>query len=156
MRNVFDGKEVTRLTNVSVGNSAASDRHESPVGGTQLLTHPGRLTKVLHRAPHATDWTAIGLDDAMDRIADLVWETRRRTFVRTAGELEPHGEPRGPTEPGDRDAPRTPLDPAEPVHHTTAIAHLGGATLDNEENYLIKKLFTGGLGMVAVSNQARI
>ena len=122
----------------------------------ELLTHPGRLTKVLHRAPHATDWTAIGLDDAMDRIADLVWETRRRTFVRTAGELEPHGEPRGPTEPGDRDAPRTPLDPAEPVHHTTAIAHLGGATLDNEENYLIKKLFTGGLGMVAVSNQARI
>jgi formate dehydrogenase major subunit len=35
------------------------------------------------------------------------------------------------------------------------IAHLGGATLDNEENYLIKKLFTGGLGLVAVSNQAR-
>jgi formate dehydrogenase major subunit len=39
---------------------------------------------------------------------------------------------------------------------TTAIAHLGGATLDNEENYLIKKLFTAGLGMVCVSNQARI
>ncbi len=39
---------------------------------------------------------------------------------------------------------------------TSAIAHLGGATLDNEENYLIRKLFTGGLGMVAVSNQARI
>ena len=39
---------------------------------------------------------------------------------------------------------------------TTAIAHLGGATLDNEENYLIKKLFTGGLGMVCFSNQARI
>jgi len=41
-------------------------------------------------------------------------------------------------------------------HHTTAVCHLGGATLDNEENYLIKKLFTGGLGMVCVSNQARI
>jgi formate dehydrogenase major subunit len=40
--------------------------------------------------------------------------------------------------------------------HTTGIAHLGGATLDNEENYLIKKLFTAGLGMVCVSNQARI
>ena len=42
------------------------------------------------------------------------------------------------------------------INHTTAICHLGGATLDNEENYLIKKLFTGGLGMVCVSNQARI
>jgi len=40
--------------------------------------------------------------------------------------------------------------------HTTAIAHLGGATLDNEENYLIRKLFTAGLGMVCISNQARI
>jgi formate dehydrogenase major subunit len=44
----------------------------------------------------------------------------------------------------------------EAVMHTTGMAHLGGATLDNEENYLIKKLFTGGLGMVCVSNQARI
>ena len=43
-----------------------------------------------------------------------------------------------------------------PVNHTESIAHLGGATLDNEENYLIKKLFTAGLGMVCVSNQARI
>ncbi len=122
----------------------------------ELLTHPGRLTKVLHRAPHASGWTTIGLDEAMDRIADLVWETRKRTFVRTAGELEAHGEPTGPTEPGDRDAPRALLETNEPINHTTAIAHLGGATLDNEENYLIKKLFTGGLGMVAVSNQARI
>jgi formate dehydrogenase major subunit len=44
----------------------------------------------------------------------------------------------------------------ERVMHTTGIAHLGGATLDNEENYLIKKLFTAGLGMVCISNQARI
>ena len=122
----------------------------------ELLTHPGRLTKVLHRAPHATEWTTIGLGEAMDRIADLVWSTRKRSFVRIAGELEAHGEPVCATEPGDRDAPRQALDPDEPVNHTTAIAHLGGATLDNEENYLIKKLFTGGLGMVAVSNQARI
>jgi formate dehydrogenase major subunit len=42
------------------------------------------------------------------------------------------------------------------VNHTTAICHLGGASLDNEENYLIKKLFTLGLGMVCISNQARI
>jgi formate dehydrogenase major subunit len=122
----------------------------------ELLTHPGRLTKVLHRAPHATEWTTIGLDEAMDRIADLVWESRRRTFVRTAGELEAHGEPGLTPAPGGRDAPRRAVDPDEPIHHTTAIVHLGGATLDNEENYLIKKLFTGGLGLVAVSNQARI
>jgi formate dehydrogenase major subunit len=42
------------------------------------------------------------------------------------------------------------------AHHTTGVAHLGGATLDDEENYLIKKLFTGGLGLVCLSNQARI
>jgi formate dehydrogenase major subunit len=42
------------------------------------------------------------------------------------------------------------------INHTTAICHLGGATLDNEENYLIRKLFTLGLGMVCISNQARI
>jgi len=96
----------------------------------ELLTHPGRLTRVRHRAPHARSWTEIPLEEAMDRIADRVWESRRRTWVE-----EQDG---------------------EPVRHTTAIAHLGGATLDNEENYLLKKLFTGGLGMVAVSNQARI
>lgn len=96
----------------------------------ELLTHPGRLTKVKYRAPHAAEWTEIGLEEAMDRIADRVWESRKRTFV-----AEEDG---------------------EWIGHTTAIAHLGGATLDNEENYLIKKLFTGGLGMVAVSNQARI
>jgi formate dehydrogenase major subunit len=122
----------------------------------ELLTHPGRLTKVLHRASYATAWTTIGLDAAMDRIAELVWGTRRRTFVRTAADLEAHGEPGLADGSGDQDAAREGLDPMEPVSHTTAIAHLGGATLDNEENYLIKKLFTGGLGMVAVSNQARI
>jgi formate dehydrogenase major subunit len=66
----------------------------------------------------------------MDMVAQRVWETRANTFV---------------TERGGRT-----------IRHTTAIAHLGGATLDNEENYLIKKLFTAGLGMVCVSNQARI
>src|SRR5687768_12484096 len=106
----------------------------------ELLTHPGRLSRVRYRAPYATEGTEIGLDQAMDRIADLVWESRRRTFVRTAADLD--------DESG--------FDPAEPIGHTTAIAHLGGATLDNEENYLLKKLFTGGLGMVCVSNQARI
>ena len=66
----------------------------------------------------------------MDMVADRVWESRERSFQET------------------RDG--------ETLMQTTAIAHLGGATLDNEENYLIKKLFTGGLGMVRISNQARI
>jgi len=63
-------------------------------------------------------------------IADRVWESRERTFVESQD--------------------------GQSLMQTNAIAHLGGATLDNEENYLIKKLFTGGLGMVCVSNQARI
>lgn len=96
----------------------------------QLITHSGRLTRIRYRAPRATDWTEIGLDEALDRIADRVWESRRGSWVEHEN--------------------------GEPVRHTTKIAHLGGATLDNEENYLIRKLFTGGLGMVAVSNQARI
>jgi formate dehydrogenase major subunit len=96
----------------------------------QLLTHPRRETKVKYRAPRARHWTEMSLDRAMDLVAERVWESRRRTFVR-----EKNG---------------------SVVNHTEGICHLGGATLDNEENYLIKKLFTGGLGMVCVSNQARI
>jgi formate dehydrogenase major subunit len=96
----------------------------------QLLTHSRRETKMKYRPPHSKEWTEISLVRAMDVVAERVWESRKRTFVR------------------EKDG--------SPVNHTTAICHLGGATLDNEENYLIKKLFTGGLGMVCVSNQARI
>jgi formate dehydrogenase major subunit len=96
----------------------------------QLLTHDRRETKVKYRAPRAKSWSEISLDRALEMVVERIWESRKRTFVR---------EKDGST-----------------VNHTTAIAHLGGATLDNEENYLIKKLFTGGLGMVCVSNQARI
>ena len=96
----------------------------------QLLTHDRRETKLKYRAPRAKEWTEISLDRAMDIVADRVWESRKRTFVRKQNGAS--------------------------INHTTAICHLGGATLDNEENYLIKKLFTGGLGMVCVSNQARI
>ena len=66
----------------------------------------------------------------MDMIADRVWKAREGTFIEKQD--------------------------GEVLMQTKAIGHLGGATLDNEENYLIKKLFTGGLGMVCVSNQARI
>jgi len=96
----------------------------------ELHTHSGRLTKVKYRAPFSTSWQEIELDKAMEMVAERVWETRDRTFEET------------------RDG--------QFLMHTTGIAHLGGATLDNEENYLIKKLFTAGLGMVCVSNQARI
>jgi formate dehydrogenase major subunit len=96
----------------------------------QLLTHSRRETKTKYRAPHSTAWTEISIERAMDMVAERVWESRKRTFVHEQDGLL--------------------------INHTTALCHLGGATLDNEENYLIKKLFTGGLGMVCVSNQARI
>ncbi len=97
----------------------------------QLVTQPDRVTKVRYRAPHTREWTDLDLDTAMDMIADRVWESRRRGWIKN-------------------------YDSGNTVNYTENIAHLGGATLDNEENYLIKKLFTGGLGMVCVSNQARI
>ena len=96
----------------------------------ELLTHPGRLTKIRYRRPRSAEWEDLELEAAMDMIADRVWESRERTFVEQRDD-------------------RT-------LMHTTAIAHIGGATLDDEENYLIKKLFTAGLGMVCLSNQARI
>jgi formate dehydrogenase major subunit len=69
----------------------------------------------------------------MEMVAERVWTSRERHFEESHGGRE-----------------------ALPLMQCRSIAHLGGATLDNEENYLIKKLFTGGLGMVAISNQARI
>jgi len=96
----------------------------------QLLTHSRRETKMKYRAPRAKQWMEVSLERAMEMVAERVWESRKRTFVRH-------------------------IDGSH-INHTTAICHLGGATLDNEENYLIKKLFTAGLGMVCVSNQARI
>ncbi len=96
-----------------------------------LLTSPGRLDRCLHRAPGATAWREVSLDWAMDRIARLARGTRDRSFVAR-------------------------LPDGTRVNHTLAIGSLGGATLDNEENYLIKKLFSAGLGMVFVENQARV
>jgi formate dehydrogenase major subunit len=97
----------------------------------ELHTHPGRLKKVLYRRPYGTEWEELELEKAMDMIADRVWQTRERTFEEK-------------TEDG------------RALMHTLGMAHLGGATLDNEENYLLKKLFGAGLGMNCVSNQARI
>jgi formate dehydrogenase major subunit len=96
-----------------------------------LLTSEERLSKVLYRAPYSERWETKSLGWAMMRIAELTKRTRDETFV----ERLPDG---------------------KRVNHTLALASLGGATLDNEENYLIKKLFGAGLGMVWIENQARI
>lgn len=96
-----------------------------------LLNNPKRLRTVKYRAPFATAWEDKPLDWAMERIAQLVKRTRDETFV--------HKLPDG-----------------EIVNHTLGIGCLGGATFDNEENYLIKKVFGGGLGIVSIENQARI
>ena len=97
----------------------------------QLVAHERRELPVKYRRPFASKWESLPLDDAMDMIADRVIETRRN-----------HGWE-------DVDAE------GRPLRRSTSIAHLGGATLDNEENYLIKKLFTA-LGAIQIENQARI
>jgi formate dehydrogenase major subunit len=95
----------------------------------QLTTGAAREYKVRYRRPHGTDWEDLPLDQAMDMIADRVIQSRRQGW-----QWEDQG---------------------RRVRRTMAFAHLGGATLDNEENYLIKKLFTA-LGAVQIENQARI
>jgi len=96
----------------------------------QLTVNPHRITEVLYRAPYSDRWEPRPLEWAMARVAERVKATRDTSFV------------------DERDAVR--------LNHTTAIASLGGATMDIEENYLIKKLFSGGLGVVQIENQARI
>ncbi|MBB6548890.1 formate dehydrogenase [Nonomuraea rubra] len=95
----------------------------------QLTTDSRRQYQALHRPPGAADWQEIDLDTAMDLIADRIIATRRETWEQ------------------ERDGLRT--------ARTMGIASLGGATLDNEENYLIKKLLTA-LGVVQIENQARV
>ena len=95
-----------------------------------FVQSPLREYKVKYRRPYGTQWEELSLEDAMEMIAQRVVETRAATWQEQ-------------TEDG------------APANRTLAIAHLGGATLDNEENYLIKKLYTA-LGIVCVENQARI
>lgn len=95
----------------------------------QLTTGSSREYQVLYRRPYGTDWERISLGRAMEMVADRVVATRRDTW-----EWEMNG---------------------APTRRTLGIASLGGATLDNEENYLIKKLWTA-LGAVQIENQARI
>ena len=95
----------------------------------QLVTGPGREYAVRYRRPHGTAWEELDLDTAMDMIADRVLDARRKGWQDT--------------EDGKR------------VNRTMGIASLGGATLDNEENYLMKKLYSA-LSAVQIENQARI
>ncbi len=95
-----------------------------------LVNHPQRLTKVRYRRPYGTEWEELDLDTAMAMVADRVTATREATWQAVDGK-------------------------GNPLNRTLGFGSLGGATLDNEENYLIKKLFTA-LGAVAIENQARI
>ena len=96
----------------------------------QLVTGEHRERRVLYRRPYATRWEPLPLPTAMEMIEARVAETRERTWQEK-------------------------LPTGEGVQRTMGIAHIGGATLDNEENYLLKKLYTA-LGIVQVENQARI
>src|SRR2546423_1132745 len=96
----------------------------------QLVTGSHRVHSVLYRKPRGTKWEEIPLDQAMDMVAERVKKARDENWK----DADPDG---------------------NPLNHTVAMAHLGGATLDNEENYFIKKLFTA-LGVIQVENQARI
>lgn len=96
----------------------------------QLVTGSHREQHVLYRRPRGTEWEQIPLERAMDMVAERVRNTREAHWEHATEE-------------------------GHEARRTMAIAHLGGATLDNEENYLIKKLFTS-LGIVQIENQARI
>jgi formate dehydrogenase major subunit len=95
-----------------------------------LVTSPLRQTKVRYRRPYATEWEDLELETAMEMIADRVLKARNDSWQ-------------------DLD------EQSRKVRRTLGIASLGGATLDNEENYLIKKLFTA-MGAIQIENQARI
>jgi len=95
----------------------------------QLVTGPSRQYQVKYRRPHGTEWEDLDLETAMDMISDRVLKTRRETWQDA--------------EDGKR------------VNRTMGIASLGGATLDNEENYLMKKLYSA-MGAIQIENQARI
>jgi formate dehydrogenase major subunit len=95
-----------------------------------LVTSPTRVTKVKYRRPYGTEWEDLDLDTAMEMIADRVLAARKKGW-------------QDDNEDGKR------------VNRTMGIASLGGATLDNEENYLMKKLYSA-MGAIQIENQARI
>ena len=95
----------------------------------QLTTGSAREYQVRYRRPHGTEWEELDLDTAMDMVADRVIAARRHGWQWEVDETR--------------------------TRRTLGFASLGGATLDNEENYLIKKLWTA-LGAIQIENQARV
>jgi formate dehydrogenase major subunit len=130
-----------RIINIE-GNpdSPISEGNLCPKGAAslQLAINPLRSLKVKYRAPFATEWEEKPLDWAMERIAQLVKETRDRTFTETFSTTDKDGK-----------------QVQKQVNHTLAIGSLGGATMDNEWNYVQLKLMRA-LGVVFLENQARI
>jgi formate dehydrogenase major subunit len=129
-QNVYvQGRKVTQIEGDP--DSPVSRGRLCPKGSAslQLTTGDARQYQVLYRRPYGTDWEKLDLDQAMDMIADRVLSARRKGW-----QWEVDG---------------------QRARRTLGFASLGGATLDNEENYLIKKLFTA-LGAVQIENQARI
>jgi formate dehydrogenase major subunit len=95
-----------------------------------LVTSPTRVTKIRYRRPHGTEWEDLELDTAMEMIADRVLDARRKSWQDVDSE-------------------------GRTLRRSMGIASLGGATLDNEENYLMKKLYSA-MGAIQIENQARI
>src|SRR5947209_16933818 len=96
----------------------------------KLVNSPMRETRVKYRRPGGSDWEYISLEQASDMIAERIIKAREETWEEETGD-------------------------GEPLNRTLGIHFLGGATLDSEENYLIKKFFTAA-GAVSIENQARI
>ncbi len=96
----------------------------------QVYTTEKRITKPLYRAPGSGEWEEVDWDFALDKVAKNIKDTRDRTFVQKEN--------------------------GHTVNKTEAIAYMGGAALDNEETYLLSKLFRAGLGLTYIEHQARI
>ena len=114
-------------------NSPINEGTLCPKGANTFQLHHNqhRLKKVLWRAPYAKEWQVKPLAWAMERLAQLIKESRDRGY-------------------------REKNEKGQTINAVLNIGSLGGATIDNEENYLIKKLLCAGLGIVSIENQARI
>ena len=128
----MDSATPRRTRHGGVRNTRSADGDDLPrrrfLG--QQVTSPTRVTKVRYRRPYGTEWEDLDLDTAMDMIADRVLDARRKGWQDTDAE-------------------------GRTLRRTMGIASLGGATLDNEENYLMKKLYSA-MGAIQIENQARI
>ena len=124
------GGEVTQIEGDPASPISRGRLCPKGAASKNYVQSPLREYKVKYRRPYGTKWEELSLDDAMDMIVDRFLQTREETW-------------------------QDETDDGQPAKRTMGIANLGGATLDNEENYLMKKLLTA-VGVVQVENQARI